>query len=194
MDRETPLSTVSQSHKYSKKLPDPMPLSDGVDPTFESWRIQIKGKLRGNADHFPTEEDRMFYVFSRTTGNAQKHLLSRYDDDSPMRFALATEMIQHLASIYVNPHKVRDARYNYGKLVMKSGQSFTEFQTNFLHLAGEGQIHSDNLRLDLYDKLTTQLQERLAATLEDLDTYDKLASRCLSLDTELKRITTRVDR
>jgi hypothetical protein len=48
--------------------------------------------------------------------------------------------------------------------------------------------------LDLYDKLTTQLQERLAATLEDLDTYQKLANRCISLDTELKRITARADR
>ena len=25
--------------KYSKKLPDPLPLSNETDPTFESWRI-----------------------------------------------------------------------------------------------------------------------------------------------------------
>ena len=30
--------------------------------------------------------------------------------------------------------------------------------------------------------------------LEDLDTYNKLATRCLSLDIELKRISTRVER
>jgi hypothetical protein len=77
---------------------------------------------------------------------------------------------------------------------MKAGESFTDFQTTFLHLAGEGQIHPDNLRLDLYDKLTTQLQGSLAPTLEDLDTYQKLANRCIALDTELKRITARADR
>jgi hypothetical protein len=191
---DSPASNASQPHNYSKKLPDPVPLSNGADPAFESWRIQIKGKLRANADHFPTEEDKMFYVFGRTTGDAQKHLLSRFDEDSPVRFVTVTDMIQHLASVYVNPNKVRDARYSYGKLVMRTSQSFAEFQTTFLHLAGEGQVPEVSLRLDLYDKLTTPLQERLAVMLEDLDTYAKLAARCLSLDTELKRITARIDR
>ncbi len=76
---------------------------------------------------------------------------------------------------------------------MKSNQSFAEFQTIFLHLAGEGEIPVDSLRLDLYDKLTTQLQERLAAILVDLDMYKKLTDRCMSLDTELKRINAYVD-
>jgi hypothetical protein len=102
-------------------------------------------------------------------------------------------MLQHLASIYVNLNKVRDVWYSYNKLVMKAGQPFGEFQTTFLYLAGEGQISTDNLWLDLFDKLTTQLQNCLASTLADLDIYKKLAERCLSLDTELKRIATRVD-
>jgi Zinc knuckle len=193
-DPERNSPTLSTPEKYSKRLPDPFPLSDGTNPTFESWRIQIKGKLRANADYFPTEEDRMFYTFNRTTGDAQKHLVPRYDEGSPFRFVSATEMIQHLTSIFVNPNKVRDARYDYNKLVMRTGQAFTEFQTTFLHLAGEAQIPSTSLRLDLYDKLTIQLQTPIAVMLEDLDTYDKLATRCLSLDTELKRISTRVER
>jgi hypothetical protein len=61
----------------------------------------------------------MFYIFGRTTGDAQRHLLARFDEDSPVRFATALEMIRHLASIYINPNKVRDARYEYNKLVMK---------------------------------------------------------------------------
>src|SRR6266536_1694946 len=77
---------------------------------------------------------------------------------------------------------------------MKSNQSFTKFQTIFLHLAGEGEVPVDSLRLALYNKLTTQLQERLAVMLVDLDTYKKLVDRCMSLDTELKRINARVDR
>jgi hypothetical protein len=132
--------------------------------------------LRTNADHFPTEEEKIDYVFGRTTRKAQKHLLPRFDKDSPARFTTAEEMIQYLAPRYINPNKVRDARYDYRKLFIKASEPFADFQTIFLHLAGEGQIHSDNLRLDLYDKLTTQLQERLAATLEDLDTYQKLAT------------------
>jgi hypothetical protein len=93
-----------------------------------------------------------------------------------------------------NPDKVRDARFAYRHLMMQSNQSFADFQTTFLHLAGEGQAPTDNLRMDLFDKLTTPLQERLVALLIDLDTYEKLAARCLAVDSELKRISTRVDR
>jgi hypothetical protein len=96
--------------------------------------------------------------------------------------------------VYVNLNKVRDGRYQYNKLFMTTNQLFAEFQTTFLHLAGEGQIHESNLQMDLYDKLSTDLQKGIASYLVDLDTYDKLAARCLSLDTELWRINARVDR
>jgi hypothetical protein len=66
-------------------------------------------------------------------------------------------MIQLLAFVFVNPNLVRDTRYNYSRLVMTAGQPFAKFQTQFLHLAGQAQIPSKDLRLDLYDKLTTQL-------------------------------------
>ena len=138
----------------SVKLPDPQPLSDGIDPTFENWRIQVRGKLRVNHDHFLSEEAKMLYVFGRTTGDAQRHLQAKFEDDSPVRFTSVSEMLQHLAAIYVNPNKVRDARYDYNRLMMNSSQTFAEFQTQFLHLAGEGQVPLESYRLDLYDKLT----------------------------------------
>ena len=115
-----------------------------------------------NADNFEDEAAKMLYVFNRTSRDAQKHLRPRYDDESQVRFTSAQEMIQHLAAIYVNPNKARDARYDYNRLIMKPSQPFVEFQIQFLHLAGEAQILAENLRLDLYDKLTTQMQEKLA--------------------------------
>jgi hypothetical protein len=71
----------------------------------------------------------MLYVFNRTAGDAQKHLQPRYENESPVRFTSAQEMIQHLATRYINPNKVRDARYDYNRLTMKAGQTFVEFQT-----------------------------------------------------------------
>src|SRR5438045_6677500 len=159
----------TESPDISKKQPNPQPLSDGVDPTFESWKIQIQWKFRVNADHYEDEEAKMFYLFNRTTGDAQKHLQPQYDDNSQTRFVSATEMVQHLATIYVNPNKVRDAKYDYNHLMMRTGQTFAEFQTQFLHLAGEAQIPMESLRLDLYDKLTTPLQEKLAVNLRTLE-------------------------
>ena len=103
-------------------------------------------------------------------------------------------MIRHLATLFVNLNKTYDARHAYGRLMIKLTQTFAEFQTLFLQLAGEGDVPAENLRFDLYDKLTPLLQDRLAAVLEDLDSYDKLARRCLTTDTELKRVNTRLDR
>ncbi len=66
-------------------------------------------------------------------------------------------MINYLASIYINLNAIRDARHDYNSLVMKPSQSFTEFQTQFLYLAGQAQVPRESLRLDLYDRITTPL-------------------------------------
>ena len=41
---------------------------------------------------------------------------------------------------------------------MKSTKTFLDFHTRFLHLARQAKIPSDNLQLDLFDKLTLELQ------------------------------------
>jgi hypothetical protein len=136
----------------------------------------------------------MLYLFNRTSGDAQKHLQPRYDEDSQTRFVTAREMLDYLASIYVNPNAVRDARHDYNSLLMKPSQSFSEFQTQFLHLAGEAQVPRESLRLDLYDRVTTTLQKGIAPNLRLLPTYEELAADLASLDTELRRIAVREDR
>jgi hypothetical protein len=79
----------------------------------------------------------MAYVFGRTSGDAQKHLHPRYDiEESVDHFLSEWEMISHLASIYEDPHKVQNARLEYRSLMMKSTETFADFHTRFLHLAG----------------------------------------------------------
>jgi hypothetical protein len=48
--------------------------------------------------------------------------------------------------------------------------------------------------MDLYNKLSTDLQKGMASHLIELNTYDKLAACCLSLNTELQRINARINR
>jgi hypothetical protein len=98
--------TSPESTKRSAKIPSPATLTDGQDPTFESWKIQIQDKLRINSDHFLTEEARKAYVFACTGGDAQTHLRPRYSNDSVDPFNSTKDMIGHLASIYEDPYKV----------------------------------------------------------------------------------------
>jgi hypothetical protein len=67
---DKPIPSTEHSTLCSKKLPDSIPLSDRIKPTFEAWSLLIKGKLLANADYYPTEAYYMIYVFNYTTGNA----------------------------------------------------------------------------------------------------------------------------
>jgi hypothetical protein len=180
--------------KKSTKIPDPPPLTDGKDPTFESWKLQIRGKLRVNADHFPSDEARMAYVYGRTGGDAQKHLNPRYNEKSDDPFTSDNEMIDHLADIYEDRYRVQNARLEYRSLMMRSSESFADFHTRFLHLAGEAHIPTPDLRPDLFDKLTIELQRTVLPIYSTLNTARALADECLVLDQGLRRLKARSER
>ena len=68
-------------------------------------------------------------------------------------------MMDHLASIYVDLFKVRNAKLKYRSKEsnMKVGETFSEFYTSFLHLASIAKIPFKEYRDDLISKLTISL-------------------------------------
>jgi hypothetical protein len=87
LDRiETRASTPALGLGKSTKLPDPPIFTDGIDPAFDTWRIQMNGKLTTNADHYADETARMHYVFNRTRGDAQGHLKPQFGPDAVKPF------------------------------------------------------------------------------------------------------------
>lgn len=195
LDRiETRASTPASGPGKPLKLPDPPPFTDGKDPTFERWRVQMQDKLRVNADHFQSMEAKKAYVFNRTGGDAQNHLLPRYEDGSTDPFLTSQSMIDFLATIYEDPYKVQNARLEYKSLSMKSTETFSDFHTRFLQLAGQAKIPSDDLRPDLFDKLTLELQKTVLPVYTTLSTEKALADQCVALDNGLRRIRARSDR
>ncbi|KFZ20202.1 hypothetical protein V502_03283, partial [Pseudogymnoascus sp. VKM F-4520 (FW-2644)] len=103
----------------------------------------------------------MAYIFNQTADVAQKHLAPRYCK-GPDLFTSAIGMIDYLAEILQNPFELQDACIDFRKLNMKEDETFAVFYTCFLHLAGIGNIPTDDLQLDLYDKLTPALQQATA--------------------------------
>ena len=73
----------------------------------------------------------MIYIFGRTTGDVQTYLRPRYNSEENF-FITAQEIIDHLGGIYLDPFKVKNARQDYRRLLMKSTQTFIEFHTKFL--------------------------------------------------------------
>jgi hypothetical protein len=184
--RSTPQSEDS-SRTSTVKLKDPDPLTDGLLPSFDNWRIQIEDKFLINARMFDSEQAKMAYIFNRTADVAQKHLAPRYRR-GPDPFMSATSMINYLAEILQNPFESQDARIDYRKLNMKEDETFAGFYTRFLHLAGIGNIPIEDLQPDLYDKLTPALQQSVLPFLDTLLTSKALAHKCLLVDKNLRRL------
>src|SRR5436190_10541402 len=103
-------------------------------------------------------------------------------------------MISHLASIYEDPHRVQNACLKYKSLFMKPSETFADFHTCFLHLAGQAKIPKDNLCPDLFDKLTVELQRTVLPIYSALKTVKSLADECLSIDQALHRLKAQSDR
>jgi hypothetical protein len=187
--RSTP-SSDAPPRTATVKLKDPDPLTDGSSPSFDNWRIQVEDKFLINDYLFSQEAAKMAYVFNRTADIAQKHLAPRYRK-GPEPFTTATEMITYLAEILENPFESQDARIDFRKLAMREDESFSDFYTRFLHLAGIGKIPTDDLQPDLYDKLTPALQQSVLPFLDTLLTSKALAHKCLLVDKNLRRLNTR---
>ena len=192
--RREPSRTPENSQQRSVKLPDGLPLSDGTEPTFENWRKTITSKFEVNADHFNGEASKMAFLFRLTTGDAQRHLEPRYQTSRVNQFESAQEMLDYLASVYVDPFKVKNAKYEYRQLRMRRDQPFTDFYTKFLHLAGVAEIPTDDYLDDLTDKITITLKEALLPTQDSHQTYQRLAEHLTGLDQNQRRLKQQRDR
>ena len=145
--------------KRSAKMPDPPKLSDGKNPTFDGWYVKIKNKLRVNADYYPTEDDKIAYIFDRTEGDAATHLEPRMTDNlNP--FKNAGEVLEYLRTIYVDPHRELNAREEYRTLIM-GRLDFHDFHTKFRQLATRAAIPTASWKDDLFSKLTFDMQRAL---------------------------------
>jgi len=98
-------------------------------------------------------------VFNLTKGDAKGHLKLRYKSKDVNEFRTTKEIIDYLASIYVDPFKVRNAKLKYWSKDsdIKSNQTFSEFYTGFLQLASTAKIPIEDYYDDLIDKITLSL-------------------------------------
>jgi hypothetical protein len=170
--------------RRSHKIDDPDKLDNGVDPTFGQWKDLLEGKMYGNRDWWKTERERMFYVFSRTQGDARDHLHARWGTDSYDPFLNVADMLKFLKQIYTNPNEVREAKDAYATL-QQGLTPFPEFRVQFLKLAMKGHIPRSEFKDDLYRKLNPRVREILSGSARRL-TYEELCECALDVDIEVR--------
>ena len=176
----------------SSKISDPPELDDGKSPRFEDWLMLMKNKLAANADHYSTPQLRKAYIVGRCTGDALKHVSPRMRDGVQNEYTDAGDIFKHLESVYGDPNRIVNAKRRYHSLLMKPGDKFHSFLSEFLYLANEAGIHEDEWKEDLYNKLTFKLQELVISEANRADgTFKEFSDYCSQTSNRLDVIQNR---
>ncbi|EYE95325.1 uncharacterized protein EURHEDRAFT_55141 [Aspergillus ruber CBS 135680] len=95
-------STVesTKSSGKSEKVPDPPILTDGKEPEFEDWMIEMKGKFVANADHFHNDQMKRVYLVSRTSGLARQQLSIRLCEETTDSYTSVEQMFKALTTAF----------------------------------------------------------------------------------------------
>ena len=192
LQANTRASTLAPQERRTPKLPDPKELNKrNEEPLFDQWRAQIEGKFQSNSDHFPTEQDRVNYVYNRTLGDALRYLTPRIRANATDRWATATEMIDYLAIWFTDPNKQLNSQLAFQKLQMGRSDSFEAFHAKFMELASEAETPQASYFSSLLGKVSAQLRNDIKAVLPDLGLdHQRLAARLLLVDQQNRSIRT----
>ena len=128
----------------------------------------------------------MDYLFGKTKGEAQRHLLPRMEDSAPDPWESVNEMLDHPDSCFQNYYEAEEAENAFYTLTMHSGEDFNTFHTEFSRLASVGRIPPSSWRGHLWRKLNKEFRSRLLATSQLHPTYQDLVKECQRLAMELK--------
>jgi hypothetical protein len=182
---------IVESTKKTARIPDPPLLTDGNEPRFDYWQMQIKQKLDANADHFSSPALRLAYVTGRCSGDAMKHIAARMRVDSADRYKDAPDVFEHLDSVYGDPNRLVNAKRRYHSLLMKPADKYHTFLSEFLYLAEEADIPYTDRKEDLYNKLTFKLQELVISEANRNGTFAEFNTYCSQTANRLEAILSR---
>ena len=169
--------------KFKGKVPT---LNDGVNPAWKSWLILIRGRLRYNSDHYPTEDERMFLIYESTEGKAEAYLRPRYEVGSPDPFQSYQEMLEYLGQFYQQPFERQLALGDYHSLKKEAATSFAEFHSTFLSLAATSGIPSSQFLEDIKTKLDTRLAQMTLSDARRATTFQEYCEALFYADSDIQ--------
>lgn len=191
-----PVPTPAKPQPDSKKkgtqnqltatLPDPTPFS-GQREDLLRWQAQIFNKLSFNYDHFPTEESKISYAFSRLEGAAAQQVLPYFSNADPStRFETLAQLSQSLDHAFGDPNHRVTAQARLHSLRQRN-REFATHLAEFQKLAADSGYDSEAKKSLLHRGLSIELLKGLNHVPgNEIDTYEKFVSRCLELDNNIR--------
>ena len=184
-DDRVPESIEPDSRRNrSIKFPDPEIFKNNDDGRVKQWLRAIRDKLRSNADHFPTEDHKKSYVYSRLGGEAFDILEPRMNEEAYDAFLTVEEILTEIHEVYGDKNEKSTARKEFKKLLQRE-KPFSKFYGEFRKLAAVLKYDEQTLIDELQEKVSFQLQTALAGL--RFETLSDAAQKCALIDQDLQK-------
>jgi hypothetical protein len=129
---------------------DAQELSDGQDPTFEAWRLQVLARFEDDPGWYNSKERKLNYILRYTRGDAQIYMIAGMKDKLlPGFFKSAQDALATLQQALVNPQASQEAQNQFQALYMSNSEAFALFWTCFLLLAHKSHLHPEDYQDEL---------------------------------------------
>ena len=182
-------SLAPQTTARRKVLPDPQPLTDGMDPRIDDWATAIRTIMKAYPELYHSEEIRMGYVRNLVRLPARNYIRAREQPDHPQPFETAEEILKVLERSLGKPKEQRKAEGRKEcQRAYQRDRDFAAFWADFQRWAVELGKDDQTMLEDLRERLSPDLQQ--ATVSEEFDTAKALADKCMILEPRLKQIQT----
>lgn len=191
-------SSRSSAHSSTKQkrtgkepnVKDPIPLTNGKEPSFENWEKAMKTLFNMKFNTFAEDGAKMGTIWNLTGGMAQQRLEGRYMADEN-RYITSDEMMADLRMAFIDPNKQQTAKIKYNKLQMEGHETFSSFEQSFHRLATHAKIPMSVWREDLLEKVTIDLQGECIVTRDGHMTYQGIKEHLETIDQRRRIMKTR---
>lgn len=162
--------TTSAGHFDNPKFPD-APVFSGDRRSFDSWRDKVHDKLSNSAAQYPTEQQRIAYIRSRTDGIAYQQIRAQCQPDHPRRFQSADDVLEALEKIYGDKNR-RKRAINELRTLRMGRKTFDDFYTDFARCAAEVGYAEDAMIPLLENAISNELARQVIGLQKPSDFYD----------------------
>lgn len=181
-----PTSPSSDQRRFTIKLPNPAPLTDGISPTFEDWEILVSNKLEVNEWQFPDERTKFAWLVSLTAGTAARTLAPYISPSNPKPFTTTKEVLDLLRRSLSDPDQTNSAKHELRELQMATNEEFYSFCSTFVQLASTAKVPLSEWKFELNERLTTNLRLHvLQKYVDDAVDFDKFRTHCSTIHQQL---------
>jgi hypothetical protein len=168
------------SASRSQKIPDPDRFNGDRDK-LENFRLMMILKLKGNEDWYPTEQDRLRYIFSRLEGAAQQQVISRVRLDGSIEITSTEELWTILERAFGDPDRKGTAQRTVQNLRQRNREFhvyLAEFQR---HIEYTG-FNEEAKKTALLNGISSELRDLLVTQDIENTSLDNTIHICQRID------------